>query len=98
MHALVRPQVQSEVRFREGVMRHAERSMLEPKLSPLIGPDERDTSQEQVDGEHPRLAAFSDGRDDIGSQVGGAQKAADMRVAQPKASGYLGGVRIFAGP
>src|SRR4051812_15705218 len=45
-------------------------SMSEPEGGALVGPGERNPSQQQLDRQGARLAAFDNGLDDVGRKIG----------------------------
>jgi hypothetical protein len=45
----------------------------------LIGPGERNTLQQQLDGNRAGLPAFSDGLDNLGRNIGQSQESTDVR-------------------
>lgn len=55
--------------------------MAERKYGALIGPGERNPSQQQLDGERAWLAAIEEGFNDVRCKVSKPQKSADMRFA-----------------
>ena len=71
---------------------------MESESGALVGPVERDTSQQQLDRQAASLAALDDGLHNVGSQIGEPQKPADMGIAQPKALCNLARIDEFTLP
>ena len=70
--------------------------MLESECGALVGPRERNPSEQELDGQRSGLTAFDDGLDNVGRKKGKAQEPSDMCIAETEAPGNFGGVGIFA--
>jgi len=55
----------------------------------LVGPGERNTLQQQLDGKRAGLPAFGNGLDNLGRNIGESQEPTDVRVTQAEAASNL---------
>jgi hypothetical protein len=55
----------------------------------LVGPGERNTLQQQLDGKRAGLPAFGNGLDNLGRNIGESQKPTEVRVTQAEAASNL---------
>ena len=70
-------------------------SSTEAKRGVLVGPVERYSLQQKLDGQRAGLAALDDGLNDVGGEICEPQEPADMRFAEAVALRNLGGIGEF---